>query len=188
MALVYFALALLGLLILAVIAIVIIASMKPGSFRIQRSANIDASPDRIFAFVNDLHLHRDWNPFDQDPSLQRTYSGAPSGKGAAYNWEGNRKVGKGRIEITDASAPSAITMSLKMVSPFKCNNRVEFTFVPQGGATNVNWAMSGPQPFMAKVMSTIMDCDKMMGGEFEKGLAKLKSLAEAPDPLIAKAS
>jgi hypothetical protein len=110
--------------------------------------------------------------------MQRTHSGAPSGPGAVYEWSGNREVGAGRLAILD-STPSKITMALDMLKPFKAKNTVVFTLEPNGSAaTAVTWAMHGAQPYLAKVMSTFINCDKMVGSQFEQGLAKLKAIAE----------
>ena len=114
--------------------------------------------------------------------MKRTHSGAARGKGAVYEWEGNRQVGAGRIAIID-STPSKVTMALDMLKPFEAHNVVEFTLEPKGGSTNVTstkvtWAMRGRQPYMAKLMSTFINCDKMVGSQFEEGLGKLKALAE----------
>ena len=161
----------------AVVALLVYAATKPDTFRVQRSAAIKASPERIFPLIDDLHAHTTWSPFEKDPNMKRTHSGAARGKGAVYEWEGNKQVGAGRIAIAD-STPSKITMKLDMLKPFQAHNVVEFTLEPQGNATNVGWAMHGRQPYMAKLMSTFINCDKMVGSQFEEGLAKLKALAE----------
>lgn len=171
-------------LTLAIIVAVVIAALlvyaatKPDTFRIQRTATIKAPPDKVFALINDLQSHLSWSPFEKDPAIKRRFNGTTAGKGAVYEWEGNRKVGKGRIEIADTTPPSRITMKLDMVKPFQAHNTVDFTIAPEGEATNVTWAMQGAQPFMAKLVGTFMNCDKMVGGEFEQGLAKLKLIAE----------
>ncbi|HEX9881489.1 MAG TPA: SRPBCC family protein, partial [Hyphomicrobium sp.] len=135
---------------------------------------------KIFPLINDLHKQLTWIPFDKDPAAKRSFSGAAAGKGASYAWDGNSDVGAGSIEIVDATAPSKVTMKLDMVRPLEGHNIVEFTLDPGPGAdaTNVTWAMHGEQPFLGKLMSTFIDCETMVGSEFEKGLAKLKSLAE----------
>ena len=161
-----------------VAAILIIAATKPDTFRVQRATSIKAPPEKIFPLINDLHSHTAWSPFEKDPAMKKTHSGAPLGKGAVYEWEGNRQVGKGRIKIADTTPPSKVTLNLDMLTPFEAHNIVEFSLVPAGDATNVTWAMSGRQPYMAKVMGTVINCDKMVGSQFEEGLAKLKALAE----------
>jgi uncharacterized protein YndB with AHSA1/START domain len=166
-------------LLVALAALLLYAASKPNSFGVQRSTNIAAPPDKIFPLINDLRAHTTWSPFEKDPAMKRTHSGAPVGQGAVYEWDGNRQVGSGRIAITDSMAPSKIAMRLEMFRPFKADNIVEFTLEPQGDPTRVTWAMRGQQPFMAKLMSTFINCDKMVGSQFEEGLAKLKVLAEA---------
>ena len=163
---------------IAIAAVLIYAATKPGSFRVQRTAAIGAPAERIYPLIDDLHAHHAWSPFEKDPAMKRTHSGAERGRGAVFEWEGNRQVGKGRLAITD-STPRKVTMTLDMFSPFKANNIVEFTLKPNGGgATDVTWAMHGQQPYMAKLMSTFINCDKMVGSQFEEGLAKLKAIAE----------
>jgi len=161
----------------AVAALLIYAATKPNTFTVQRTASIAAPADRIFPLIDDLHAHHAWSPFEKDPAMKRTHSGAERGPGAIYEWEGNRQVGKGRIAIT-ASTPSKVTMALDMIKPFEAHNIVEFILEPKGSATSVTWAMSGRQPYMAKVMGLFMNCDKMVGSQFEEGLAKLKTIAE----------
>jgi uncharacterized protein YndB with AHSA1/START domain len=159
-------------------AVLAIAASKPNAFRIQRSTTIKAPAEKIFPHLDDLHAHSAWSPFEKDPDMKRTHSGAPRGKGAIYEWDGNRQVGSGRIAITDTVPNSKVMLKLDMFRPFTAHNLVEFTLVPNGSGTNVSWAMQGPQPFMAKLMSTFINCDKMVGSQFEEGLAKLKAIAE----------
>jgi uncharacterized protein YndB with AHSA1/START domain len=159
-------------------ALLAFAATKPDAFRVQRATRIKAPPERIFALINDLHSQVSWSPFEKDPNMKRVFNGAANGKGAVYEWEGNRKVGAGRIEIADATPASKVTMKLDMLKPFKAHNIVEFTLESGDESTNVTWAMHGRQPYMAKVMSIFLNCDKMVGGQFEEGLANLKTLAE----------
>lgn len=155
------------------------AATKPNTFRIQRAASINAAPDRIFEEINDFHRWMDWSPWEKlDPALQRTFSGPQAGVGTIYEWEGNKKVGKGRMEILESSAPNRIVIKLDFIKPFEAHNTTEFTLQPNGNATNVNWAMLGQQPFMFKVMTVFMNLDKMIGKDFEAGLANLKGLVE----------
>jgi hypothetical protein len=161
----------------AIVAALAYAATRPDAFQVQRTASIKAPPERIFPLIDDLHAHTTWSPFEKDPNMKRTHSGAPRGKGAIYDWEGNSQVGSGRLAITD-STPSKITMALDMFRPFKAHNTVEFSLQPNQGWTNVTWQMHGRQPFMAKLMSMFIDCDKMVGKQFEEGLGKMKALAE----------
>jgi uncharacterized protein YndB with AHSA1/START domain len=161
-----------------IVAVLIYAATKPNTFMIRRAALINAPPERIFPMINDLRAQSAWSPFEKDPAMKRTHSGAPRGKGAVYEWDGNRQVGAGRIAITDSVPPSKVTLLLDMIRPFKAHNTVEFVLDRSGAGTNVTWCMQGRQPYMAKVMSMFMDCDNMVGGEFEEGLARLKTLVE----------
>jgi uncharacterized protein YndB with AHSA1/START domain len=166
-------------LAIAIAGVLILAATKPEVFRVQRSITVKAPPDGIFALINDFHQWRSWSPYeDRDPNLKRSYSGAENGKGAVYAWEGNKNVGSGRMEILDASAPAKIVIKLDFFTPFEGHNTAEFTMLPQGDATHVTWLMHGPAPFMNKVMQVFMNLDKMIGRDFEVGLANLKRLTE----------
>lgn len=167
-------------LVVIVLALLAYGATKPDTFKVQRSLRIGASAEKLFPLINSPRAMNTWNPFlEPDPAIKLTYSGPESGKGAAHDWVGNRHVGQGRIEITEVVAPSRIVVKLDMLKPMKAHNTVEFTLQPNGDATTVTWAMSGRQPLLAKVMSLFFNCDKMVGGQFEKGLTKLKTLAEA---------
>ena len=166
-------------LAVVVAAVLAYASRKPDTFRIQYATGINAPADRIFPLIANLKAMNTWNPFvESDPAIKLAYSGPDSGKGAANTWSGNSKVGEGRIEVTDAALSSRVTMQLDMLKPMKARNAVEFTLAPNGSTTTVTWVMSGPRPFMVKLMSVFIDCDKMVGKEFEKGLGKLRAIAE----------
>src|SRR5262252_10236023 len=161
-------------LVLVVAALLAYAATKPDTFRVQRSTGINAPAERIFPLIASLKSMNTWNPFlEPDPAIKLAYSGPDSGKGAAHTWSGNSKVGEGRIEITDAAPSSQVTMQLDMLKPLKARNAVEFTLQPNGSGTTVTWAMSGRQPFIGKLMTIFIDCDRMVGGQFEKGLANL---------------
>jgi uncharacterized protein YndB with AHSA1/START domain len=170
--------------ILIVIAVVIagilaFAATKPDVFRVQRSITIAAPAEKIFALINDFHQWQSWSPYEhKDPTMQRSFSGAPTGRGAIYDWDGNKNVGKGRIEITDATQPSRVAINLDMLKPFAAHNKVEFMLQPQGDATTVTWAMHGHTPYLAKIMHVFINMDRMCGNDFEAGLAKLKAIAE----------
>ena len=161
--------------------VLIAAAFRPDSFRFQRSISIQASPDRIFPLINDLRRFNTWNPFDKkDPDLKGSYSGAASGAGAAYAFEGNREVGRGRIEIIDSLPVSEVRMKLDIVEPMEGHNVVEFTLKPDGDGTRVTWAIQGPMPYISKIFSLFCNMDAMIGREFETGLAGLKVIAESP--------
>src|SRR5260370_12020943 len=166
-------------LVVAVAIILILAAAKPDSFSVQRVITVQAPPERIFPLINDFHRWGTWSPYEnKDPAMKRSFSGAESGRGAVYAWEGNKNVGSGRMEILDASTPSKIVIKLDFFKPFEGHNTAEFTMLPQGDATSVNWVMHGPAPFMSKVMQVFMNIDKMIGKDFEVGLANLKRLTE----------
>jgi len=167
------------LLVVSVAAVLAYAATKPDTFRIQRATSIKAPSDKVFALLSDFQRWGAWSPYEtKDPDMKRTYSGAAKGKGAVYEWDGDKNVGKGRIEITDASPPSKVTLNLDMIKPFEAHNIVEFTLEPKGDATTVTWAMNGHTPFIAKVVHVFVDMDRMVGRDFETGLANLKALAE----------
>ncbi|MFI5000968.1 MAG: SRPBCC family protein [Reyranellales bacterium] len=168
-----------AVLVVVIAGILIYAATKPDSFTVRRSAGVKASPDRIFALIDDLHGWAAWSPYEKkDPDMKRTFSGPSSGKGAVYEWDGNKNVGKGRMEIVETSTPSRITIKLDFIKPFEGHNTAEFTMEPKGDTTFVTWAMYGPSPYVAKVMGTFFDMDKMIGEDFEAGLANLKTVAE----------
>lgn len=165
--------------VVAIAVILVLASTKPDSFRVERRIAIKAPPEKIFPLIDDFRAWPQWSPWEKkDPNMQRSHSGAQSGKGAAYAWEGNKNVGKGRMEIVESSPPSKIVVDLHFISPFKANNTAEFTLTPSGDATTVAWAMYGPNLFIGKVMGTVMSMDKMIGRDFEAGLANMKAAAE----------
>lgn len=167
-------------LAVAIAALLAYAATRPDTFSVTRTLSIKAPPAIIFPLIDDLSAFNTWNPFaKQDPAGKVIYRGPARGKGAAHDWDGNRHAGKGSIEITDSLPPSKIVMRLDMIKPMQAHNRVEFTLEPKGDATSVTWAMSGGQPLLAKVMTVFIDCDRMVGSQFEKGLADLKALAEA---------
>ena len=173
--------AIISIIAIAVVVLLVYAATKPDAFRIQRAATIQAPPEKIYPHINDFHRWTAWSPWEKlDPDLKRTHSGAPSGKGTVYEWDGNKKVGKGRMEITDESPPSRIIIKLDFFRPFEAHNTAEFTLAASGGATTVTWAMLGTMPYMMKVMSVFMNMDRMIGENFETGLANLKAIAERP--------
>jgi uncharacterized protein YndB with AHSA1/START domain len=166
-------------LALAIAAVLILAARKPDRFAVQRATTVKAPPDRIFPLINDFHQWGSWSPYEtRDPAMKRSYSGADSGKGAVYGWEGNKDVGSGRMEILDAQAPSKIVIKLDFFAPFEGHNTAEFTMLPQGDGTNVTWSMHGPSPFIGKIMHVFINMDRMVGKDFEAGLANLKRLTE----------
>jgi uncharacterized protein YndB with AHSA1/START domain len=169
-------------LLLAALAVLVfaLASRKPDSFRVERSTTVNASPELVFALINDFRRFGEWSPWEKlDPRMTRSITGAVNGKGAVYEWSGNAKVGAGRMEITESSPSTRIVMRLNFLKPFKSENITEYSLQPQGGATKVTWAMHGPAPFASKVMQVFMSMDAMVGKDFEEGLANIKRVAEA---------
>jgi len=169
----------LAVLIAVVVIVVALAARKPDTFTYSRSTRVNAPPEKIAPLVSDFRKWRGWSPYeDRDPELKRTYSGKESGVGSIYAWEGNKNVGSGRMEILE-STPNEVRIKLDFFAPFKASNIALFTFTPRSGATEVVWAMTGQNVFIGKVMSVFMDMDKMVGKDFETGLASMKASAEA---------
>jgi len=167
------------LLVIGIASVLIAAAIKPDTFRVKRTASINAPPENIFPLMNDFRNFGTWSPYEKrDPEMKRIYSGPASGKSAVYAWDGNKNVGSGRMEILESTPPSRVSIKLDFSRPFEAHNRVEFTLEPRGGSTTVGWAMEGPVPFVAKIMHVFINMDRMVGGDFEIGLANLKLLAE----------
>lgn len=165
--------------VVLVAVVLVLAATKPDVATVQRSATIKAPPEKIAALINDFRTWGSWSPYEKlDPNMKRTLSGATSGTGAVYEWEGNSKAGQGRMEITEAS-PARISIKLDFLKPFETHNRAEFTLEPKGDATNVTWTMHGETPYFAKVIHVFVSVDRMVGPDFEAGLANLKALAES---------
>ncbi len=164
--------------VIVIAAVLAFAATKPDTFSVERSTSIKATPEKIHPLINDFHNWTQWSPWENlDPNISRTYSGAASGVGTAYAWTGNGKVGTGRMEITE-STPAKITLKLDFLKPMENHCVTEYTLTPKGDVTEVTWSMHGPNKFMGKVFSVFMSMDKMVGKEFENGLANLKAAAE----------
>jgi uncharacterized protein YndB with AHSA1/START domain len=175
----------LAIVVIAIVAVLGYAAIRPDSFRVQRSATIKAPPEKIYALIQDFNQWGAWSPYEKrDPAMHRIYGDITAGKGATYAWDGNRNVGKGHMEITETVPPSAtsagkILIKLDFEKPIEGHNIAEFTVEPQSGDTTaVTWAMSGPSPYVAKLMGVFFNMDKMIGKEFEAGLANLKTASE----------
>ncbi len=148
-------------------------------YEVVRSTIVNAPPATLHALIDDFHEWRAWSPWeDLDPNLTRIHSGSPSGVGAHYAWEGNRKAGKGSMEIT-SSTPESIGFSLMFLKPFKAKNRFSFTLTPSGSGTTVTWRMTGEQKGLMWLFGKVMSMDKLVGKDFEKGLLRLKAVAES---------
>lgn len=164
---------------IAVAVVLILAATKPDRFSVRRAITVKAPPERVFSLINDFHQWGIWSPHEnKDPAMKRTCSGAASGRGAVYAWDGNKNVGSGRMEILDALLPSKIVINLDFFTPFEGHNTAEFTMLPQGDATNVTWLMHGPAPFLSKVIQVFINLDNMIGKDFEIGLANLKKFTQ----------
>jgi hypothetical protein len=165
-------------LVVIVVAILIFAASKPATYHVERSTTIAAAPEKITPLLDDFHNWNEWSPWAKlDPKMHVTYSGAPSGQGAVYEWAGDSKVGKGRMEIL-AAEPTLTSIKLDFLSPFESHTHTNFVLQPQGPSTQVTWTMDGPNTFMTKLMSVFGSMDKMIGKDFENGLGQLKSAAE----------
>ncbi len=161
------------------VAVLIYAATQPDTFSVQRAVLVNAPSEKIFPLINDFHNWSAWSPWEKlDLTMKKTHSGAVNGKGAVYGWEGNNKVGQGSMEITESTSPASVIIKLDFIKPYEGHNIAEFTLQTQGEATNVQWLMHGPSPYMTKIMGVFFDMDSMIGKDFEAGLANLKTLAE----------
>ena len=180
------------LIALAVIVVVLAAvvAMQPSEFRVARTATVSAPPAAVFAQVNDLHKWEAWSPWAKlDPAAKNTFEGPSAGPGAVFKWSGNDEVGEGMMTLIDSRPSELITIKLHFVRPFEDTQTSEFTFVPDAKQTIVTWSIYGEKNFISKAVCLFMNMDKMLGGEFEKGLAKLKELVEsAPEESEAKSA
>jgi hypothetical protein len=168
-----------AVVVFGVAVVLVLAAMKPNQFRVQRSVAINAGPDQIFPLINDFKAWPAWSPYEtKDPAMKRIYGPVSAGKGATYAWDGDSNVGAGDMLITEAPAPSKVALDLNMTRPMTAHNKVEFTLTPAGDSTTVTWTMRGDSPYFAKVIQVFLDMDKMVGGDFAAGLAKLKAAAE----------
>lgn len=167
------------LLITFVVGVLVIyAARQPNVFRMGRMRYIAAQPDKIFPLMNSLREGSRWSPFEKDPNMKKTFSGPDSGVGAKYAWEGNSQVGAGDIEIIESLPNSRVVLRLNIRKPMTATNEVIYELQPIDGGTEVLWTMSGPLNFIGKIMNVFIDCEKMVGRDFDKGLKKLKHLAE----------
>jgi hypothetical protein len=162
-----------------VIAFVVIVATRPSEYRVARTVTISAPALAVFAQVNDFHRWDAWNPWAKmDPAMKQTYEGAPAGTGAVYTWTGNKQVGEGRMTLTESRPPDLIRINLEFLKPFAATSTAEFTFRPEGQRTAVTWSMVGKLNFVTKIVHLVVNMDKMIGGNFEKGLADMKAVAE----------
>jgi Polyketide cyclase / dehydrase and lipid transport len=164
---------------LAIIVLLVFAARQPADFKITRTGRISANASAIFPHVNTLQLWNAWSPWAKlDPNAKNSFAGPSEGVDAKMSWAGNNKVGVGSMTIMESRPDEYIQFKLEFQKPMQATNIAEFTFKPEGEQTNVTWTMTGTNNFMGKVMSLVMNCDKMIGGQFEKGLADLKAVVE----------
>jgi uncharacterized protein YndB with AHSA1/START domain len=165
--------------VVSVAALLAYVAARPDTFRVERSVDIAAAPERIFPFIEDLRKFSEWSPYEQlDPNMSRTYSGARKGKGAVFEWSGRGKAGKGRMEIAHVAPPRMVVIRLDFFKPFEAQNIVEFTLNREGGSTRVTWSMRGANPYAAKLMQLFVKMDRLVGRDFETGLTNLKLIVE----------
>ena len=170
-----------AVVLVLLVALLGYATTLPNTVHIERSARIDAPPERVYALIDDFHAWEGWSPWEKlDPALRRAYTGAPSGPGAEYAWQGTSQVGSGRMRILEAIPPSKLVIALDFLEPIEASNTVVFALEPDGGATRITWAMDGANTFLSKLFGLVVATDEMVGGSFEKGLADLEALAERP--------
>ena len=173
---------LLGVIIVVIVLVAICAvvvALQPSHYRVERSTTINAPASTVFAQVNDFHKWDAWSPWAKlDPAMKQSFEGPPAGNGAIYSWTGNSEVGEGRMTITESHPSDSIKIKLEFIKPFAATNSTNFTFTPQGNQTNVKWTMDGDNNFIGKAFGLLMNMDKTIGGDFEKGLAQMKTVAE----------
>lgn len=154
---------------------------RPGTFRYERTGLINATPERIFPYLSSLKLGGQWSPYERiDPNMKKEYSGPEAGVGAKMHFAGNKDVGEGNLEILKVVENAVVEIRLEMLKPFHGINNIQYTVTPEGAGTRFSWTMSGEANFLSKLVGVFIDCDKMVGEQFEKGIANLKNVAEAP--------
>jgi len=175
---------LLGLLVMIVVLVAVVfvlVLMQPAHYQVERSATINAPAPVVFGLVNDFHKWDTWSPWAKlDPNMKTNYEGPSAGTGSMYSWSGNKDVGEGKMTIVESRPSDLIKIKLEFIKPFAATNATDFTFAQSGNATNVKWTMSGDNNFIGKAFSLFMNMDKMIGGDFDKGLAQMKKVAESP--------
>jgi hypothetical protein len=160
-------------ILLLVLVLMVFVSTRPAAFRVERSKVVGGTPHQVFAVVNNFRHWRRWSPFERDPNMKVTLEGPETGPGSSHAWDGNGKVGSGKMTITESKPGEFVAMQLQFTRPFKCDNRVRFTMTPVQGGTRVAWIMEGESNFMMKAFSLFMNMDKMVGKDFNEGLINL---------------
>jgi len=171
-----------GIVVLLCVLVVLgLAATKPDTFALERETTISAPPSEVFALINDFHRWGAWSPWEKpDPNMKRTFSGTPSGVGSIYEWSGNSDAGAGSMQITNTTPSSHVEIKLDFTKPFESHNITEFALDSTAAGTHVKWSMHGPNEFLSKIMGVFVSVDKMVGPDFERGLASLKSEVEKP--------
>lgn len=165
---------------LVIVVVLIAATFQPSEFRVSRSTLVFAPADKLFAEVDDFHRWQAWSPYEKlDPGMQRTFAGPAAGIGAIYGWSGDKNVGAGKMTITESVPAQKVGIRLEFTKPMAAVSESTFTFQPEGSETRVRWEMTGRNNYLSKIFCLFMNMDKMIGGQFEEGLANLKRLAEA---------
>ena len=174
---------LLGIVVMLVVLIavcLVLIMMQPAHYQVERSTTINAPAPTVFGLVNDFHKWDSWSPWAKlDPTMKQSYEGAPAGTGAMYSWAGNSQVGEGKMTIVESHPSDLVKIKLEFIKPFAATNATDFTLTPAGNSTNVKWTMSGDNNFVGKAFSLFMNMDKMIGADFERGLANMKKVAES---------
>jgi len=166
-----------------VVVVIIAVALRPTDFRYTRSTTVNAPAAIVFDQVNNLRHWEAWSPWAKlDPTMKETYEGPPAGVGAKHHWVGNKKVGEGRMTITQSKPNELVVILLQFIKPFAATNTTEFVFAPQAGQTLVTWSMFGKNNFMAKAFGMFVNIEKMIGKDFDKGLAAMKQVAESKAP------
>lgn len=162
-----------------IVLFVVVVAVQPSHYRVSRSATIPAAPAVVFEHVNDLHKWDAWSPWAKlDPAMKVTFDGPQAGAGASYAWVGNKEVGEGKMSITESKVNELVRLKLEFIKPFASTAMTEFTFKAEGNQTSVTWSMTGDKNFISKAFCLFMNMDKMVGGDFEKGLGGLKSVVQ----------
>lgn len=169
----------------AIVVLLLIASRQPNEFRYSRSGKINVPPEAVFPHVNDFHLWQEWSPWaKRDPNCEVSYEGPNTGEGAKFAWKGNKEVGEGKMLIIESTPHRLIAIRLEFIKPMKATNTAEFQFEPTENGTKVTWSMFGKNNLVGKIFHMLIDCDKMVGKDFEQGLANLKSVAESSSTIV----
>lgn len=167
-------------LAVVILILVVVTALQPADFKVERSTTVNAPPATVFGNVNNFHKWEAWSPWAKmDPAMKTTYEGPEAGTGAKYTWVGDSKVGEGKMEITDSKPAELVKIKLDFIKPVAATNDTVFDFKPEGSGTKVTWTMTGKKNFMMKGFGLVMSMDKMVGGDFEKGLAQMKAVSEA---------